>query len=193
MSETTNETIPTIDHKPHKAFFRQSGWLMIAAISGRRVDVPRPFPGQAKSVDETQYAAFGTLLTLVIDVRALHAVADDLLRNKEPRRWQPERNGSSPASSGWRDGGHSYCGRWWRCSCDFSQRQIVCRLHLPDATGLLVTLPVILVYIWFPMFTGVLQGRQDFFWMGWAAIISASADLDLRHFWCCCWPLAPRA
>jgi hypothetical protein len=28
------QMIPTIDHKPHAAFFRQSGWLMIATIAG---------------------------------------------------------------------------------------------------------------------------------------------------------------
>jgi hypothetical protein len=34
MSNSKTETIPTVDHKPHAAFFRQSGWLMIAAIVG---------------------------------------------------------------------------------------------------------------------------------------------------------------
>ena len=34
MSEANTETIKTVDHKPHAAFFRQSGWLMVAAIVG---------------------------------------------------------------------------------------------------------------------------------------------------------------
>src|SRR5882724_13181385 len=32
MSEENSKSITTIDHKPHAAFFRQSGWLMIATI-----------------------------------------------------------------------------------------------------------------------------------------------------------------
>jgi len=27
MSTEKTESVPTIDHKPHAAFFRQSGWL----------------------------------------------------------------------------------------------------------------------------------------------------------------------
>ena len=35
-----------------------------------------------------------------------------------------------------------------------------------------VTLAVVLMNLWMPLFSGVLQGRQDFFWLGWAAIVS---------------------
>src|SRR5882672_29244 len=66
MSTIKTETIPTIDHKPHAAFFRQSGWLMIAAIGGGLLTYGVHFLSKCKSVDETQYAAFGTLLTLVM-------------------------------------------------------------------------------------------------------------------------------
>jgi hypothetical protein len=33
MSSESNVSVPpTVDHKPHAAFFRQSGWMMIATI-----------------------------------------------------------------------------------------------------------------------------------------------------------------
>jgi len=32
MPEENFKSIPTVDHKPHAAFFRQSGWLMMANI-----------------------------------------------------------------------------------------------------------------------------------------------------------------
>ena len=66
MSEPKTQAIPTIDHKPHKAFFRQSGWLVIAAVVGGGLTWLVHLLAKAKSVDETQYAAFGTLLTLVM-------------------------------------------------------------------------------------------------------------------------------
>jgi O-antigen/teichoic acid export membrane protein len=40
-----------------------------------------------------------------------------------------------------------------------------------------VTLAVVLMNLWMPMFSGVLQGRQDFFWLGWAAIVSGFGRL----------------
>jgi hypothetical protein len=55
----------------------------------------------------------------------------------------------------------------------FSYRnQIVEDWNLPSVTGLLVTLPVILASLWMPMFFGGLQGRQDFFWLGWGQCLS---------------------
>ena len=63
MAAANTETIPTIDHKPHAAFFRQSGWLMIANIAGGALTWGVHF--LAKSIPESQYAAFGTLLMVV--------------------------------------------------------------------------------------------------------------------------------
>ena len=48
---------------------------------------------------------------------------------------------------------------------------IVAGWHLPNAVGLWVTLPLLLLSLWAPMFGGVLQGRQDFFWLGWSVIL----------------------
>jgi O-antigen/teichoic acid export membrane protein len=51
------------------------------------------------------------------------------------------------------------------------QGAIVKRWQLAGPTGLWITLPVILASLWMPLFSGVLQGRQDFFWLGWATIL----------------------
>src|SRR5262249_9374089 len=42
---------------------------------------------------------------------------------------------------------------------------------LPTAAPLYVTVFTILANLWLPMFSGVLQGRQDFFWYGWSLIL----------------------
>src|SRR5882724_1849847 len=181
MSEPTNETIPTIDHKPHKAFFRQSGWLMIAAISGGGLTYLVHFLAKAKSVDETQYAAFGTLLTLVMT--CVPSMPLQMIFAQQGA--QALATGRERQLAGIiRLAGRGTFLLWALVALlvVIFQRQIVAGWHLPDATGLLVTLPVILVYIWFPMFTGVLQGRQDFFWMGWAAIISGIGRFGFAAF-----------
>jgi len=39
------------------------------------------------------------------------------------------------------------------------------------ADGVHVAARAILAAIWLPLFSGVMQGRQDFFWYGWALIV----------------------
>ncbi len=63
MSSEITENIPTIDHKPHAAFFRQSGWLMITAVAGGALTYGVHFLN--KVIDPAEYTAFGVLLTLV--------------------------------------------------------------------------------------------------------------------------------
>ena len=50
------------------------------------------------------------------------------------------------------------------------QKQIVSGWQLSSAAPLYATIFAILVSLWLPLFAGVMQGRQDFFWYGWATI-----------------------
>jgi len=55
--------------------------------------------------------------------------------------------------------------------------KIVERWQLPNAVGLLITLPLLLASLWMPLFSGVLQGRQDFFWLGWSLMLGGVGRL----------------
>lgn len=55
--------------------------------------------------------------------------------------------------------------------------RITATWQLPGVSGLLMTLPVVLISVWTPMFIGLLQGRQDFFWYGWGVILGSIARL----------------
>jgi len=170
MSTIKTETIPTIDHKPHAAFFRQSGWLMIATIAGGLLTFGVHFLSKCKSVNEAQYAAFGTLLTLVmtcvptmpLQMIFAQQTALTMATGRERQLAKFIRLGARSLFVAWSVGALVVV---------VFLEKIVAGWHLPDATGLLVTLPLILVSLWMPMFGGVLQGRQDFFWMGWSQII----------------------
>ena len=170
MASENSKTIPTIDHKPHAAFFRQSGWLMIANIAGGLMAFGVHFLSKSKSVNETQYAAFGTLLTLVmtcvptlpLQMILAQQTALRLAKNHEKQLAGFIRLAARLTFIVWAVGSLLVI---------LFLKKIVAGWHLPDATGLLVTLPLILVSLWLPMFGGVLQGRQDFFWMGWSQIV----------------------
>ncbi len=166
MATENSVTIPTIDHKPHAAFFRQSGWLMIANIAGGAMTWGVHF--LSKSIPESEYAAFGTLLMVVacLPTMPLQMVfaQQSALALATGRRGQL----SGLIRLAW---------LWtfpvWALGTLvvlFFQRQIVAGWHLPSALGLWVTLPLLLASLWLPLFGGVLQGRQDFFWLGWSTI-----------------------
>ena len=51
--------------------------------------------------------------------------------------------------------------------------QIMEAWKLPSAAGLWITLGVVMLSFWLPMFLGLMQGQQNFFWLGWNTILNA--------------------
>ncbi|HUZ07587.1 MAG TPA: lipid II flippase MurJ [Candidatus Paceibacterota bacterium] len=166
MSAEKDKAIPTVDHKPHAAFFRQSGWLMIANIIAGVMALGVHL--LAKKVSEAEYSIFGTMLmvTACVPIMPLQMVfaqqtAGTLATNRE-------RQLAGMIRLGW---------LWtfilWAIAAlvVFAFRnQIMERWELTSAAVLWVTLAAVLMNLWMPLFSGVLQGRQDFFWLGWATI-----------------------
>ena len=175
MSAEKVETIPTIDHKPHAAFFRQSGWLMIAAVGGGILTYGVHFLTKSESVSKAQYAAFGTLLMVVACMPTMPLQMVFAQQSALALATGRERQLAGMIRLAW---------RWtfilWligAVAVVIFQKQIIAGWHLPDASGLWLTLLVLLFSLWLPMFSGVLQGRQDFFWMGWSTILSSVGRL----------------
>ncbi len=168
MSEEKSGVLPTVDHKPHAAFFRQSGWLMISTIAAGGLTFGVHFLSKAKSVNETQYAAFGTLLMVVACLPAMPMQMIFAQQSAMALATGRERQLSGMIRLAWL---WTFLG-WLALALAvlIFQKQIVAGWRLPDTTGLWVTLFLLLCSLWVPMFSGVLQGRQDFFWLGWATI-----------------------
>ncbi len=40
-----------------------------------------------------------------------------------------------------------------------------------------MTVVLVPLSLWLPIFSGVLQGRQDFFWLGWASVLAGCGRL----------------
>ncbi|HEX3890861.1 MAG TPA: hypothetical protein VHX90_08430, partial [Verrucomicrobiae bacterium] len=162
------EKIPTIDHKPHAAFFRQSGWLMIATIiAGIMSYGVHPL---AKKISESEYGIFGTMLMVTACVPTLPLQMVFAQQTAGALATDRRRQLSGMIRLGW---------LWtlilWAAAALavlFFQKQIAERWQLNGLEILWVTLAVVLMNLWMPLFSGVLQGRQDFFWLGWGAIVS---------------------
>jgi len=52
------------------------------------------------------------------------------------------------------------------------REDILARWQITHPAGLWITLFVVLFSLWLPMFWGVMQGQQNFFWLGWSNILN---------------------
>jgi O-antigen/teichoic acid export membrane protein len=168
MAEENYKPIPTVDHKPHAAFFRQSGWLMISTIAAGFMALGvHPL---AKRISESEYSIFGTMLmvTALIPTMPLQMVfaqqtASALATNRERQLSQMIRLGWLLTFVLWAVAALVVLA---------FQNRIMEQWKLPSAVTLWVTLAAVLMNLWMPLFAGVLQGRQDFFWLGWGCIFN---------------------
>lgn len=160
------EATPARSEKQNATFFRQSGWLMFATIvAGGLAFCVHPL---SKKVPDGQYASFGAVLNLVsclptiaIQMVFAHQVAEALVKDRRRQVASMIRQ-----TCFW-----SFV--LWAVAAVLVfvfRERIVARWQLPDATILWITLGAIFVSIWTPIFGGVLQGRQDFLWLGWATL-----------------------
>ena len=175
MSETSTETIKTVDQKTHAAFFRQSGWLMIANIVGGAMTLGvHPLN---KQIPDSEYTAFVALLMVVSCLPTMPLQMVFAQQSALALANGRERQLAGMIRLVW---------LWtfivWALGAlvfFLFRGAIVQRWQLPGAAGLLVTLPLLLVSLWVPLFSGVLQGRQDFFWLGWASILGGAGRLGI--------------
>lgn len=178
MSEPVAEAVKTIDHKPHAAFFRQSGWLAISGIIGGAMMYGVHF--LAKSIPESQYAAFGTLLMVVACLPTMPLQMIFAQQTALALATGRERQLAGMVRLAWM--WTFFAWALMMAAVLIFQRQIVAGWHLSGSAGLLVTLPMLLASLWMPMFCGVVQGRQDFFWFGWATIFGGGGRLLAAAF-----------
>jgi O-antigen/teichoic acid export membrane protein len=174
ISETT-EHPRTHAAKPHATFFRQSGWLMIAGIAGGLMGFGVHF--LSNKIPPSQYTIFQALLmvTTVLPTTPLQMIfaqqtAAALATNRTRQL------------AGMIRVAFLSLFLVWLVVAVFIfifQAQIVTRLALGSALPLWITLLMILLSLWAPMLGGVLQGKQDFFTMGWSAILGGVIRLGV--------------
>ncbi len=175
MSEEKVEAIPTVDHKPHATFFRQSGWLMIATvIQGAMTFGVHPL---AKKISESEYSIFVTMLMVTVFIPTMPLQMVFAQQTASAMATNRERQLALMIRRGW-----LLTTVLWGIVALIVlalQNRIMQRWELTSAATLWVTLAALLMNVWMPLFSGVLQGRQDFFWLGWASIISGISRVAL--------------
>jgi O-antigen/teichoic acid export membrane protein len=169
------ESPPIPATKSDKAFAKQSTLLMAATVVSGML-----FAGVhvlSKKIPEAEYSAFVLLLMVngvlpVIPLQMMYAqqTASTLVDGRKQRLSGVIRHGLLLS--------------FLLCAVAavllwVFQQNIASRWQLDNPTALWITLATVLSSLWMPMLVGVLQGRQEFGWMGWAAIATGGVRLGL--------------
>jgi O-antigen/teichoic acid export membrane protein len=156
--------------REHKAaFFRHSGWLMVAGVTSGMFSWGVHF--LSKKVPDADWGIFVTLLAVIMFIpgvplqmvfaqqtaAALATGRERQLRGMIRFAWGATLLLCLAAAVALFAGGQDYLMKVWK---------------LPGAAPLWVTLGAILFSFWFPIFCGLMQGQQNFFWLGNALIVN---------------------
>jgi len=177
MSNSTTEMPPTAS--AHRAaFFRQSGWLMVANVGcGVMMWAVHLLN---KKIPAEEYGVFGVLLAVAMFVPNMPLQMVFAQQTARALATNRERELAGMIRLAWL----GTLGLWLLVAgaALFWQADILARWHITNPAGLWVTLPVILFSLWLPMFLGVMQGQQNFLWLGWSNIFNGAGRLGLAAF-----------
>jgi O-antigen/teichoic acid export membrane protein len=163
------------------SFFRQSGWLMIANIASGALMWAVHFLAKQMQAPEhiraEEYGLFGAYLSVVMCLPGLplqmvmaHQTAQALALNR----------------------GRELAGMIrWVCIATFGawlvgaiivfalRDQVLGKWEITNPAGLWITIAALLFMFWVPLFAGVLQGQQNFFWLGWTMMSNGIGRLGV--------------
>jgi O-antigen/teichoic acid export membrane protein len=160
----------------HRAtFFRQSGWLMIANIAGGALMWAVHF--LSKAIPETEYGLFVTLLSVAMCIPTLplqmvlaHQTAQALATNRQRQLAGLIRLTWLGTFVLWVAGATIVL---------LLQGHILAHWKISNPASLWITLGIVLLSLWLPIFWGVLQGGQNFLWLGWSMMLNAVGRLTV--------------
>jgi O-antigen/teichoic acid export membrane protein len=154
-------------------FFRQSGWMMIAAVIGGLMMMLVHL--LSKWIPEAEYAAVGTLITMAMVVPS--GPLQMVFTQQTAAALALGRTG--PLTGLIRKIWLGLTVLWlvFALVLLVLQPTLVANWKLSNPASLWATALVVLGTLWSPLFMGVLQGQQNFLWLGWAAIISGVARI----------------
>jgi len=160
--------------KAHKIeFFRQSGWMMIATTLGGFFMYAVHTP--ASRMPESEYGVFTTLLQMMnlmlIPSLGLQTVfAQQAAAACSP---QQERRLAYVVR-----GALALVSLLWLIMVVvvfLCRAQVLTKYQIINPLSLWLTVAVGLAMLWAPILQGVMQGRQNFLWLGWAQVLNGCA------------------
>jgi len=176
MSFAKTDSIPLTASVHRSSFFRQSGWLMIANIGGGAFMWAVHFLN--RSLAPGQYGIFGVFLAFLmllpnipLQMVLTQQTARGLATNTERELSGIIRMFLLTAAVVWLLASIIIL---------YFQNDILASLKMTgEATTLWITLLIVLFAVWLPMFWGMLQGQQNFLWLGWTMMTNGIGRLSV--------------
>jgi O-antigen/teichoic acid export membrane protein len=175
------ETMPAAEEKHHITFFRQSGWMMLAATaSGFLMYCVHPIV--TRNFPTGEYGVFTTLLQAVslmsipsIGLQTVFAqqAASAITKEQQHTLAKTFRSVLRAIFFIWL-AMVAAVGIFWK--------QVLAGLKIENPAALSVTVAISLAAMWMPMVMGMLQGRQNFLWLGWTNILNGVGRFGLVCF-----------
>ena len=149
---------------PRSTFFRQSGWLMTASVGGGLLMWAVHF--LSKRIPDAEYGVFGTLLAVVIFIPGMPLQM--VLAQQTAKALAAHREGELAGILRlfWIGTTAVWLAGTVAVLC--FQNELLVQWKMTSPVALWVTLPALLLMLWAPVFWGMLQGRQNFLWLGWS-------------------------
>jgi O-antigen/teichoic acid export membrane protein len=166
------------EHAHHIKFFQQSGWMMFASTaSGLLMWCVHPIV--TRGIPPSEYGVFTTMLQM-ISLMGIPAVGlQPVIAQQQAAAITDHQTRIvvSEFRAVWRAIFFIWfamvlvVGIFWR--------QVLVGLKIENSAALAVTVFVGLAAMWMPLVNGILQGRQNFFWLGWTSILNGIGRLGL--------------
>jgi O-antigen/teichoic acid export membrane protein len=164
--------------KPHAAFFRQSGWMMIAGVaSGLLMYLVHPIA--ARELPKGEYGVFTTLLQ-VISLMGIPAVGlQPVIAQQAAAAITAEQQRVVASEFRGIFRGIFYIWLAMVVLVAVFWHQTLAGLQIENSAALGLAVVIGLASMWNPLIAGILQGRQNFFWLGWTNIFNGVGRFTL--------------
>jgi O-antigen/teichoic acid export membrane protein len=167
-----------VDHPSR--FYRQSSWMMVTSVgSGVLMSLVHIL---SKFIPDSEYAAFGTLLQFVnwiaIPAIGLGSIFTQQTSAVTTLTQKRQLVGTIRAVML----GTSVIWLILFFVCVGFQSHLLHALKISNPAALWMTIALGLVMLWLPIIFGLLQGRQNFLWLGWAAVCNGAGRVLLAAF-----------
>ncbi len=168
----------TQDAKPHASFFRDSGWLMISNIVSGAMMLGVHFLSQ--KVSDVEYGTVGVLLGAII---LIPSIPLQMIFTRETAAGLATGNTRTLAGKARRTTLALFC-LWLPFAGLIAAQQgsILAHWKISQPITLWLLALVILGSLLTPVFGGLLQGKQSFFWMGWTQMLNAFLRVGIAAF-----------
>jgi hypothetical protein len=170
---------PQMTQGEHRAaFFRQSSWLMFATIASGVFTWGVHF--LSKKIPAAEYGILGTLLSLTMCIPSMPLQMVFTQQTAAALATQRERQLRGMIRLAWL--GTSAICLLAGIALIFLQKDLMARWEITNPAALWVTLVAVVATFWMPIFLGLMQGQQNFFWYGWTFILHGVGRLGTAAF-----------